>query len=160
MVLRYSCAVNDYSALQLSKLDVLGSFEKLKIAIAYKDPETGEELPSFPADHSVLERVEVVYHEMPGWNSSIAGVRQWMDLPKEARDYVEYIEKFTGVKVSLQRRANNQRNQLTAAIDQVDRHWCGPLGHDLPYGGRRHCGGDLSRHTVQMCGGLESAHLD
>lgn len=100
-MLRYSCAINDYDSLQLSKLDVLDTFDTLKIAIAYKNPDTGEELPSFPADMSLLKRVEVVYHEMPGWKSSIAGVRQWSDLPKQARDYVEYIEKFTGVKVSL-----------------------------------------------------------
>ncbi|KAH9885180.1 adenylosuccinate synthetase [Xylariomycetidae sp. FL2044] len=99
VLLRYSCAVNDYDCLQLSKLDVLGSFDKIKIGIAYKDPETGEELPSFPADASVLERVEVVYDEVPGWNSSISKIREWSELPKEARDYVEYIEKFTHTKI-------------------------------------------------------------
>ncbi|OTA57461.1 Adenylosuccinate synthetase [Hypoxylon sp. EC38] len=99
VVLRYSCAVNDYDSLNLSKLDVLSSFDKIKIAIAYKDPETGEELPSFPADHSLLERVEPVYHEMPGWNTGIAQVREWSALPKEARDYVEYIENFVHCKV-------------------------------------------------------------
>lgn len=99
VVLQYSCAINDYDSLNLSKLDVLDTFETLKIAIAYKDPQTGEELPSFPADLTVLERVEVVYHEMPGWKSSTSKTRQWADLPKEARDYVEYIEKFVGCKV-------------------------------------------------------------
>jgi adenylosuccinate synthase len=43
--------------------------------------------------------VEVVYHELPGWNTSIAKVREWSDLPKEARDYVEYIENFVHSKV-------------------------------------------------------------
>lgn len=99
VVLQYSCAINDYDSLNLSKLDVLDTFETLKIAIAYKDPRTGEELPSFPADLTLLERVEVVYHEMPGWKSSTSKTRQWADLPKEARDYVEYIEKFVGCKV-------------------------------------------------------------
>jgi len=99
VVLRYSCAINDYDCLQLSKLDVLSSFDKIKIAIAYKDTETGEELPSFPADQSLLERVEVLYHELPGWNTSIAKVREWSDLPKEARDYVEYIESFVHSKI-------------------------------------------------------------
>lgn len=79
---------------------MLDTFETIKIAIAYKDPETGEELPSFPADPSLLERVEVVYHELPGWKTSTAKTRQWADLPKEARDYVEYIENFVNCKVS------------------------------------------------------------
>ncbi|KAL6910975.1 Adenylosuccinate synthetase [Trichoderma evansii] len=99
VVLRYSCAVNDYDSLQLSKLDVLDTFETIKIAIAYKNRETGEELPAFPADHSLLARVDVVYHEMPGWMTSTANVREWSALPKEARDYVEYIEKFVQTKI-------------------------------------------------------------
>jgi adenylosuccinate synthase len=43
--------------------------------------------------------VAVVYHELPGWNTSIAKVREWSDLPKEAHDYVEYIESFVHYKV-------------------------------------------------------------
>lgn len=43
--------------------------------------------------------MEVVYHELPGWNTSIAKVREWSELPKEARDYVEYIESFVDSKV-------------------------------------------------------------
>lgn len=100
VVLQYSCAVNDYDSLNLSKLDVLDTFDTIKIAVAYKDPKTGETLPSFPADPSLLERVEVVYHEMPGWKSKTSETRKWADLPKAAQDYVEYIEKFVDCKVS------------------------------------------------------------
>ncbi|KAJ4386882.1 Adenylosuccinate synthase [Gnomoniopsis smithogilvyi] len=99
VVLQYSCAVNDYDSLNLSKLDVLDTFDTIKIAVAYKDPQTGETLPSFPADPSLLERVEVVYHEMPGWKSKTSETRKWEDLPKAAQDYVEYIEKFVGCKI-------------------------------------------------------------
>ncbi|KAJ4406628.1 Adenylosuccinate synthase [Gnomoniopsis sp. IMI 355080] len=99
VVLQYSCAVNDYDSLNLSKLDVLDTFDTIKIAVAYKDPQTGETLPSFPADPSLLERVEVVYHEMPGWKSKTSETRKWEDLPKAAQEYVEYIEKFVGCKI-------------------------------------------------------------
>jgi len=53
-------AVNHYTALNLTKLDVLGGFEKIKVAVAYKDPATGEEMDFFPADLGLLERCEVV----------------------------------------------------------------------------------------------------
>lgn len=99
VVLKYSCAVNDYDSLNLSKLDVLDTFDKIKIAVAYKDPQTGEKMQSFPADPTLLDRVEVVYDEVPGWKTSTSKTRQWSELPKEARDYVEYIEKFVGCKV-------------------------------------------------------------
>lgn len=99
VVVKYSTAINHYSLLNLTKLDILDTFPTIKIAIAYKDPETGEEIPSFPADLSVLERAEVVYHEMEGWNKPTTHAKTYYDLPKQARAYVEYIEKFVGVKV-------------------------------------------------------------
>jgi adenylosuccinate synthase len=78
----------------------------------------GQELDSYPADLEILNRAEVVYHEMPGWQKPTTNAKTYDDLPKEARDYVEvsiftqasiknsganhqqYIEKFVGVKVS------------------------------------------------------------
>lgn len=92
--------VNQYDSLQLSKLDVLGTLETIKVGIAYRDKETGEEIPNFPANIAVLDRVEVVYDELPGWCTKIAGMREWSELPKEAQDYVKYIEDFVGTKVS------------------------------------------------------------
>ncbi|PTB65200.1 Adenylosuccinate synthetase [Trichoderma citrinoviride] len=95
----YTTDVNHYTALNLTKLDVLDTFRTIKIAIAYKDPETGEELESYPASLDILDRAEVVYHEMPGWNTSTTNAKTWEDLPKEAQDYILYIEKFVGVKI-------------------------------------------------------------
>ncbi|KAM0415357.1 hypothetical protein ACHAPD_006553 [Fusarium lateritium] len=99
VVLRYSMAINYYTALNLTKLDVLDTFETIKIAVAYKDPESGEELASYPADLDALDRAQVVYHEMPGWNTPTTNVKTFSDLPKQAQDYVEFIENFIGVKV-------------------------------------------------------------
>lgn len=79
----------------------------------------GQELDSYPADLDILERAEVVYHEMPGWQKPTTNAKTYYDLPKAARDYVEvsiftcasranssadhqqYIEKFVGVKVGV-----------------------------------------------------------
>ncbi|RGP62034.1 adenylosuccinate synthetase [Fusarium sporotrichioides] len=97
VVVKYSASINYYSALNLTKLDVLDTFETIKIAIAYKVD--GEELDHYPADLDLLERAEVVYHEMPGWQKPTTGAKTFYDLPKQAREYVEYIEKFIGVKV-------------------------------------------------------------
>ncbi|OBS21346.1 hypothetical protein FPOA_07684 [Fusarium poae] len=97
VVVRYSASINFYSSLNLTKLDVLDTFETIKIAIAYKVD--GEELDHYPADLDLLERAEVVYHEMPGWQKPTTGAKTFYDLPKQAREYVEYIEKFVGVKI-------------------------------------------------------------
>ncbi|PNH77012.1 hypothetical protein VD0001_g577 [Verticillium dahliae] len=97
VVVKYSNSINYYTSLNLTKLDVLDTFETIKIAIAYKVD--GQELDSYPADLDILERAEVVYHEMPGWQTPTTNAKTYVDLPKKARDYVEYIEKFVGVEI-------------------------------------------------------------
>ncbi|KAI7768140.1 hypothetical protein LZL87_011116 [Fusarium oxysporum] len=87
----------DWPQTPMWMLDVLDTFETIKIAIAYKID--GEELDSYPADLDILNRAEVVYHEMPGWQKPTTNARTYYDLPRAARDYVEYIEKFVGVKI-------------------------------------------------------------
>ncbi|ORY67658.1 Adenylosuccinate synthetase [Pseudomassariella vexata] len=99
VVVKYSTAINAYTSLMLTKLDVLDSFPTIKVAVGYKDPQTGQELDSFPADLGLLEQVEVVYKELPGWNKPTTKVKTFYDLPKEARGYVEFIEEFVGVKI-------------------------------------------------------------
>ncbi|PFH60502.1 hypothetical protein XA68_10851 [Ophiocordyceps unilateralis] len=95
----YTTDINHYTALNLTKLDVLDTFPTIKIAIAYKNPDTGEEIPSYPADLDLLDRSEVVYHEMPGWNKSTTNAKTFEDLPKEAQNYITYIEDSVGVKI-------------------------------------------------------------
>ncbi|KAF5257038.1 hypothetical protein FOXYS1_12448 [Fusarium oxysporum] len=87
----------DWPQTPMWMLDILDNFETIKIAIAYKID--GEELDSYPADLEILNRAEVVYHEMPGWQKPTTNARTFYDLPRAARDYVEYIEKFVGVKI-------------------------------------------------------------
>ncbi|KAM0561935.1 hypothetical protein ACHAPJ_003107 [Fusarium lateritium] len=82
---------------KLQELDVLDDFDTIKVAIAYKVD--GEELGHYPADLDILDRAEVVYHEMPGWKKPTTNARIFYDLHKQARGYVEYIEKFIGVKI-------------------------------------------------------------
>jgi adenylosuccinate synthase len=47
----------------------------------------------------LVGRVKVKYVTMPGWQESIEKCRKWEDLPLKAREYVEFIEQFTGVKI-------------------------------------------------------------
>ena len=95
--MKYSTAVNHYTALNLTKLDTLDDFPTIKVATAYKID--GQELVSFPADLDKLAQAEVVYTTLPGWQKPSTGAKAYYDLPKHAREYVEYIEAFVGVKV-------------------------------------------------------------
>lgn len=94
---RYSAAINYYTALNLTKLDILDDFDEIKVAIAYRLD--GKETESFPADLEVLEKVEVVYETLPGWKSNTMGVQNWEELPPNAQKYVQYIEKQLDVPV-------------------------------------------------------------
>ncbi|KAE8441740.1 hypothetical protein EG329_004526 [Mollisiaceae sp. DMI_Dod_QoI] len=99
VVVKYSTAVNYYSALNITKLDILDTFPTIKVAIGYTDPITGEKLESFPASLDILERVEVNYKEFKGWETPITGKKSFDELPKECKEYLKFIEEFVGVPV-------------------------------------------------------------
>ena len=96
-LLRYSASVNHYTAINLTKLDVLDTLKTVKVAKEYRLD--GKILDSLPSDFRTMERVEVVYEELPGWNTSIAGCKTWDSLPENAKKYIEYIERDVGVPI-------------------------------------------------------------
>lgn len=97
VVVKYSNAINWYDAINLTKMDILDDFDEIKVATAYRY--NGEELNSFPADLIVLENVEVKYETLPGWKQKTVGMKRYEELPQNARRYVDFIEKFVGVKI-------------------------------------------------------------
>ncbi|KAF6808170.1 adenylosuccinate synthetase [Colletotrichum sojae] len=99
VVVKYSAQLNHYTAINLTKLDILDTFPTIKVAVAYKYKGTDDVIPSFPADLKVLEEAEIVYEELEGWNTPTTGAKTYSDLPKNARAYIEFIEEFVGVKV-------------------------------------------------------------
>ncbi len=98
VVLRYANRVNGLTDMALTKLDVLDSYETLRVAIGYEiDGELVTEMPVFQSDFA---RAVPVYQDMPGWREDITGVRKFEDLPTEAIDYVNFIEDQVGTKIS------------------------------------------------------------
>ena len=97
LALRYAARVNSLTKLFLTKMDILSAFDTLKVANGYRSG--GERYDEFPAQQSVLYHCEPEYDEMAGWKEDITGVREYGDLPKEARAYVEYVEEVVGVPV-------------------------------------------------------------
>lgn len=95
--MKYSNDVNGYDSLNLTKLDILDDFAQIPVATEYKVD--GERLQSFPADLNLLAKAEVIYKTLPGWNEPTTGAKTFDDLPKNAQAYVEFIERFVGVKV-------------------------------------------------------------
>jgi len=97
VVLRYTSMINNFTSLNLTKLDVLSTMKELKIGVAYVYK--GKQLSSFPANLQVLAECTVEYESFSGWNADISHCRKFEDLPKQARDYVHRIEELTNVKI-------------------------------------------------------------
>lgn len=99
VTVKYSNSVNHYDTLNLTKLDILDSFPEIKVAVDFKHPDTGEILKAYPASAKLLSRVVPVYKTLKGWNSKTTGTKDFAKLPKEAQDYITFIEDFVGVKI-------------------------------------------------------------
>ena len=100
VAVRFSVRLAGYSSIVLTKLDVLDAAERLRVSVAYRDPETGDEWTTVPASTSVYERLEPVYEDLPGWQTDTTGCRAWDQLPEKARAYVERLEALAGVPIS------------------------------------------------------------
>ena len=88
--------LNGLTGLAITKLDVLSGQPKLKIARKYMVE--GQESACMPGNIRKTWKVEPVYEEVDGWNDEIRDVRQFEDLPVNARDYIRRIEDITGVQ--------------------------------------------------------------
>jgi len=97
VVVKYTHMVNGYTAIALTKIDVLDDLEEIKVAVAYKIGD--KELPSFPADLNTLESISVEYKTLPGWKQSLDNIRKPGDLPLNARNYIKFIEDYLNVPV-------------------------------------------------------------
>jgi adenylosuccinate synthase len=100
VAVRFSVRLAGYSSIALTKLDVLDGFERIRLAVAYRDPLDGRTWTTVPASTSTFERLEPVYEELPGWGTDTTACRSWGDLPAPARRYVERLEALAEVPIS------------------------------------------------------------
>lgn len=96
--LRFAVKLNGITEFIITKLDVLDSFATIKICIGYRL--NGKKAGYVEVDSSLLGRIKPVYKVLKGWKRSTREVKRYKDLPKEAKAYIEIIEKLAGVKVS------------------------------------------------------------
>ena len=96
---RYSAQINGFTAVALTKFDILDIFPSIKICTAYKID--GESYTRPPSNIALLERCQPIYEEHPGWQSETSNIRRFQDLPKEAQSYVKRIEELIGCPIAL-----------------------------------------------------------
>ena len=95
---RYGLTCQGADKIALTKLDVLSSMKEIPVITGYTLD--GVQVPSFDP-LSDLDRVEPVVTMLPGWQKDISGCKSWDELPKEAKAYVEFLEKQLGHEIQF-----------------------------------------------------------
>lgn len=94
---KYSIMINGITKLFMTKADVLSGFKAIRVCTSYKvDGKICNELP-----FGIDSEIEPVYTEFKGWEEDITGIRDYNKLPAALKAYVEFIEKETGVPVTM-----------------------------------------------------------
>ena len=99
VLLRNSMRLNGLTGIVITKLDVLGGLESLKICTAYAYDETI--IHDFPASLKVLGACKPIYETLPGWSEDISGIRRFEDLPPNAQNYLKRIEALLEVPIPI-----------------------------------------------------------
>ena len=108
---RYSMQVNGYTSAVLTRLDVLDSFDTVKICTSYELD--GESVVDFPSSAATLERCQPIYEQHPGWDSPTAGITQLQDFPEKARSYVNRLEELIGCPIDIISTGPNRHETVT-----------------------------------------------
>ncbi len=97
VVARYSSRVNGLTDLFLTKLDVLSSWERVPVCVAYDVD--GVRHDEMPMTQSEFARAKPIYESFPGWWEDISGCREFADLPANAQAYVRTLEEMSGTRI-------------------------------------------------------------
>jgi adenylosuccinate synthase len=99
VMLRQAVRLNSLTEIALTKLDVLDSFERIKVCTGYRLG--GETVANYPDRMELLADVEPIYEELPGWMRPVSSAREADELPREAAALVRLVETQVGVPVRV-----------------------------------------------------------
>ena len=98
VIARYATRVNGLTDIFLTKLDVLTGWEQIPVCVAYEID--GQRVDEMPTSQTDFHHAVPVYENLPGWQEDISGAKTFDDLPKAARDYVNFLEEVSGTRIS------------------------------------------------------------
>jgi adenylosuccinate synthase len=99
VMLRHATRVNSLTEIALTKLDVLDTFDEVKVCTGYSM--NGTVMRNYPDRPDMLAHAVPVYETLPGWKSSTEGITRFADLPQSAQQIVKIVERETGIPVSM-----------------------------------------------------------
>jgi len=96
---RFSTRVNGFTSAVITRLDVLDDFPRLKLCVGYKLG--NHTIDYFPASITALDQCQPIYEELPGWQAPTSHIREYEQLPAEARQYIARLEELISCPVSI-----------------------------------------------------------
>jgi len=99
VALRYAVRVNSIDSLVLTHLDIYDTMDQIEACVAYDI--NGKIVTDFPANVDDMNNAKPQLEKFAGWKTSLKECRSYAKLPKNARSYVEFIENYVGVPVSI-----------------------------------------------------------
>ena len=98
VLVKQTIKTSGINGIALTKLDVLDEFDEIKVCIAYDL--NGKQIDYLPASSEQQFEVKPIYKTFKGWKTSTCGIKNFYDLPKNAQNYINFIEEFVEAKVS------------------------------------------------------------
>ena len=98
VLVRQTIKISGINGIALTKLDVLDDLDQVKMCISYELD--GNKIDYLPAAVDDQLRVKPIYKTFEGWKTSTKGIKNFNDLPENAKKYISELEKFIETKVS------------------------------------------------------------
>ena len=97
--LKYSVRVNTLTELFITKLDVLSGLDQIKLCVGYKNGD--EVIADYPYQQSILYDAQPVYETFEGWEEDITSIKNFEELPQNAKKYIKAIENFIEIPITF-----------------------------------------------------------
>ena len=101
VIMKYAVLVGGITNVALTKIDVFDTFDEIKIFVAYKDCRNDKVYTTYPTDVFIHKYLEPVYETLPGWKTSLSDIKDYKDLPENAKKYISKVEDLIGAPVGI-----------------------------------------------------------
>jgi len=99
VLVRQSVTISGITDIVLTKLDVLDEIKEIKVCVGYKYNQ--EVYDYLPFDENIQKKLDPIYENLPGWQTSTYGITEWNELPKKAQDYISFLESKVEINISI-----------------------------------------------------------
>ena len=101
VIMKYAVLVGGITNVALTKIDVFDTFDEIKVCVAYKDCRNDKVYTSYPTAVFIHKYLEPVYESFAGWKTDLTGIRNYEDLPQNAKRYIAAVEDLIGAPVGI-----------------------------------------------------------